>query len=283
MELKVYHRTRYDYSSHAKESINDLKLHPKSTQTQECRSCIVSVSPSSPLRPFWDSFGNQAHHVEISEDHRYFVVEARMRVVTKASLSVEEYPYGVSMSTLPELRDQDDFYTFLRASSHVAVEPSIWKEAKEIQAKSDDVFQTAYAIMAFIFKEYAYIPGATNVSTHANEVIKRREGVCQDFAHAMIAYCRSLGIPARYISGYFFDTTRDSSLRGSEATHAWVEVFIKGHGWIGLDPTNNKIIDDTYIIMAVGRDYSDVAPITGSFIGGGTSTLSVFVRVKRVA
>lgn len=136
--------------------------------------------------------------------------------------------------------------------------------------------------MERIFKEYDYKPGATAVTTHANEVIKRKVGVCQDFAHAMVALCRSLNIPARYVSGYFFDSTRDHRLRGSEATHAWVEVFVEGYGWIGLDPTNNKVVDDTYIVLAVGRDYTDVSPVSGSYFGGGTSTLVVHVAVRRV-
>jgi transglutaminase-like putative cysteine protease len=103
-------------------------------------------------------------------------------------------------------------------------------------------------------------------------VINRRCGVCQDFAHAMVALCRCLGIPCRYVSGYFFDATRNHSLRGSEASHAWTEVYIPGHGWIGLDPTNNKVVDETYVAVAVGRDYRDVTPVAGTYLMVGERT-----------
>lgn len=128
-----------------------------------------------------------------------------------------------------------------------------------------------------------YRSGATTVSTHASEVIRNRTGVCQDFAHAMIALCRAVGIPARYVSGYFYDTSRGHSLRGSEASHAWAEVYIDKFGWIGLDPTNNKVIDDTYIVIATGRDYRDVTPVVGTYYGSGKSIMDVTVRVDRLS
>ena len=117
--------------------------------------------------------------------------------------------------------------------------------------------------------------------THATEILENKRGVCQDFAHAMVALCRSLRIPARYVSGYFFDATRDRSLRGSEASHAWAEVYVEPLGWVGLDPTNRKVVDDTYIILARGRDYRDVAPVIGSFMGSGRSAMQVTVSVER--
>ncbi|MGJ8697431.1 MAG: transglutaminase family protein [Verrucomicrobiaceae bacterium] len=282
MQLKIYHRTEYQYHTPVHDSINELKLSPRDDAGQVCKSCIVSVVPPVKLNPYVDLNGNRAHHFEVPEPHRRLVIEARMRMETAPSIEIEDLPYGVEMSTLKELEKKDECRPFLQSSPYVDVNPEVWREAVDIMDESSDVFQTSYAIMAFIFGSYSYDPGATVVTTHANEVIRKRHGVCQDFAHAMVALCRSLGIPARYVSGYFFDATRDSSLRGSEATHAWVEVYVEGHGWIGLDPTNNKVIDDTYIVLATGRDYSDVAPVSGSYYGGGTSGLKVHVAVRRV-
>ena len=281
MELKVYHRTEYLYSSSARESVNEIKLTPRDTGFQTCKSCIVSINPPSPPKPYVDLYGNRSHHVGIPEEHERLVVEARIRMVTGESMTIEDYPYGVPMSSLKKLSSKEKCRPFLQSSPYVDVNPEIWRAAVDIMDDSEDVFQTSYAIMEYIFREFDYKPGATVVTTHANEVIKQKVGVCQDFAHAMVAYCRSLNIPARYVSGYFFDATRDQSLRGAEATHAWVEVYIEGAGWIGLDPTNNKVIDDTYIVLAVGRDYTDVAPISGSYFGGGTSSLIVHVAVRR--
>jgi transglutaminase-like putative cysteine protease len=281
MDLKVYHRTEYRYSSPASESVNEIKLRPPDTKSQRCASAVVSVLPATPLRPFADLYGNRGHHVEIFEPHDRFIVEARLRVHTAPTLRIEDFPYGVPMSTLKNLARREDCHPFLQNSTYVEITPAVWREAVDLMDDSTDVFQTSYAIMQSIFERYRYTPGSTVVTTHANEVIERKVGVCQDFAHAMVAFCRSLKIPARYVSGYFFDATRDHSLRGSEATHAWVEVFVEGYGWLGLDPTNNKVVDDTYIVLAVGRDYADVAPISGSYFGGGMSTLIVHVAVRR--
>jgi len=282
MELKVYHRTEYRYSSSVRESLNEVKLSPRDSKNQVCASSIVSVLPPARPAPYFDLYGNRSHYIEIPQEHERLVVEARMRIRTSPSLEAKDFPYGVPMRSLKGLSGREDCHSFLQGSPYVELNPEVWRKAIDIIDESDDVFQTSYAIMAYIFKEYTYLPGATAVTTHANEVIKRKVGVCQDFAHAMVAFCRSLGIPARYVSGYFFDTTRDLSLRGSEATHAWVEVFVEGFGWIGLDPTNNRVVDDTYIVLAVGRDYTDVAPVAGSYFGGGSSTLIVHVAVRRV-
>lgn len=281
MELKVYHRTEYRYSNSARENINEVKLSPRDSPGQTCHSCIVSVLPACSPKPYLDLYGNRCHHFEIPEEHDRLIVEARMRMKTAPTIDFEDFPYGMPMSALPELAHAERCRPFLQSSPYIEITPKVWREAVDIMDDSTDVFQTAYAIMSHIYEEFTYQPGATVVTTHANEVLKKQTGVCQDFAHAMVAYCRSLKIPARYVSGYFFDSTRDHSLRGSEATHAWVEVFVEGHGWIGLDPTNNKVIDDTYIVLAVGRDYTDVSPVSGSYYGGGTSTLIVHVAVRR--
>lgn len=281
MQLKILHRTEYLYDSPARESVNEIKLTPRDTSFQTCQHTFISTFPPASPRPYVDLYGNCSHYLEIPERHDRLVIEARMRIQTNSPPDLKKLPYGVPMSALAQVKDREDCHPFLQTSSYVEISMPIWREAIDIMGKSRDVFQTGYAIMAHIFENFKYRPGTTRVTTHATEVINKRQGVCQDYAHAMTAYCRSLNIPARYVSGYFFDSTRDQTLRGSEATHAWVEIFVDGHGWIGLDPTNNKVIDDTYIVLAVGRDYADVAPISGRYYGGGTSLLSVHVTVRR--
>ena len=122
----------------------------------------------------------------------------------------------------------------------------------------------------------------TSVDTHGNQALELRKGVCQDFAHAALILCRCLGIPARYVSGYFFDRTRDQTMRGSEASHAWIEVLVNGFGWYGLDPTNNQVVDENYIVLGTGLDYKDVAPVTGSYFGKLPKSMEVSVTVKRL-
>ena len=166
--------------------------------------------------------------------------------------------------------------SFRRRMSFLSARQSVY------QNHAEGVFQTAHTIMEHIFREFEYDTTTTSVTTHASEVLRNRTGVCQDFAHAMVVLCRALAIPARYVSGYFFDTTADHRLRGAQASHAWVEVYIDPFGWVGFDPTNNKIADETYIILARGRDYRDVAPISGSYFGAGKNIMRVSVSVDRL-
>jgi transglutaminase-like putative cysteine protease len=118
------------------------------------------------------------------------------------------------------------------------------------------------------------------VNTRPEEVVKMRKGVCQDFAHVLLGMCRSVGIPARYVSGYFFNPDRQPD--ELEASHAWVEVFLPGYGWKGFDPTHNRMPDTRYVKLAVGRDYGDIRPISGTFRGKGTRQMAVEVRVRRL-
>lgn len=279
MRLQVYHRTEYAYAEEVTNNNNELRLTPKITRNQNVESTIINVLPACRLSRFNDLNFNRVHHFTIPHPHNRLVIESRSVVRTESLVQADVLPYGFGHSELRACRQFEECHPFLQNSAYVEVTPDVWREALDIRGNSTDVFQTSYAIMDHIYSNYAYCSEATSVSTHANEVIQGRAGVCQDFAHAMAAYCRSLDIPARYVSGYFFDTTRDHSLRGSEASHAWVEVYLGEAGWIGLDPTNRKVVDDTYIVLAFGRDYRDVAPVKGSYYGGGASQLRIQVKV----
>lgn len=283
MRLRVLHRTEYQYSAPVSDSINDLRLHPPSTRWQSNVSSFITVLPACPLTHYEDLNLNRVHHFEIPRPHQRLVIESRAEVVTRPKVDFDSLPYGFSHTELPRCRFLEACHPYLQDSAYIERTPEIWRQALDIQEDSDDVFQTAYAIMEHIFRHYRYQAGATTVSTHASEVISSRTGVCQDFAHAMVALCRSIGIPARYVSGYFFDATRDHHLRGSEASHAWVEIYTEPFGWIGLDPTNNKVVDETYLLLATGRDYRDVAPVVGTYYGTGKSAMRVTVRVERLA
>jgi len=282
MWLQVHHRTVYHYIEAVTQNTNELRLTPRDCRWQFCESAFITVLPATRLSHYTDLNWNRVHHFEISTPHRQLVIESRARVHTRSKVSYDRLPYGFSHQDLGRCRRVEDCHPFLQDSTYVSLTPEAWRLALDIQAGSTDVFQTAYAIMEHVYRNFSYIAGSTTVSTHASEVLRQGSGVCQDFAHAMVALCRSLGIPARYVSGYLFDSTRDHSMRGAEASHAWAEVYIDPAGWIGLDPTNNKVVDETYIVLATGRDYRDVAPVVGSYYGGSGSTLEVAVRVERM-
>ena len=282
MQLKVHHRTEYLYTKAVSHNSNELRLTPPNTDTQKCTSGTISVLPATRLRNYLDLNANRVHHFEILRPHNRLTIDSRATVKTKPQVDLNNLPYGFQHKELKHCTTLEACHPFLQNSDFVEITPTIWKQALDIQDDSTDVFQTCYAIMAHIFEHYDYDPNATNVHTHANEIIEKQLGVCQDFAHAMAALCRSIQIPTRYVSGYFYDATHDHSLRGAAASHAWVEVYIPPLGWIGLDPTNNKIVDETYIKLAVGRDYHAVAPVIGGYFGGDRSGLIVRVEVERI-
>ncbi len=282
MRFYVFHKTVYRYPDEVCNSFNEMRLHPLSNDLQHCEFSLISVLPSTCLREYLDLNGNLVQYFEIPEAHCKLAIEARSTVETQKRVDFEEFPYGVTMDSLRDIETNFDCRNYLQASNYVEITPEVWKEAVDIRGDSNDVFQTAYKIMEFIYLNYQYSKSTTTVDTPSNLIIKKRKGVCQDFAHAAIAMCRSLGIPSRYVSGYFFDHTRNRSMRGSEASHAWIEVLVDGHGWYGLDPTNNRVVDETYIILATGRDYRDVAPITGTYYGRLPSSMNVEVSVKKL-
>jgi transglutaminase-like putative cysteine protease len=280
VRLYIFHRTHYLYPGPVSQSYNELRLHPLSNDWQKCLSSTLSVLPIVRPQSYLDLNGNIVHYFELAEKHQKLSIESRSVVETISRVDFTNFPYGVNLTSLVEMEGLPECRDYLQTTSYVEINPEIWRLAVDLQGDCTDVFQTAYRVMEFVYQNFEYCKTTTTVDTHANEALRMRRGVCQDFAHAAIALCRCLGIPARYVSGYFFDSTRDGKMRGSEASHAWMEVMVRGHGWFGLDPTNNRVVDDTYVIVGAGRDYRDVAPVTGSYYGPRPLDMEVTVRVR---
>jgi len=197
----------------------------------------------------------------------------------QSRLALEEYRAGRNTGRIqPRL---ERCHEYLQPSRYVDLSPEAWRLAVDATHGEPDLWRAAVAIMRLIFREFRYEPGATHVRTRVDEALAGRRGVCQDFAHVMLAMCRSLGIPALYVSGYLYNGPREL-LRGAQASHAWCEVFVPGLGWRGLDPTNDQPADEHYVKVAIGRDYADVAPVQGTFRGTTTQDLTVEVDVQRV-
>jgi transglutaminase-like putative cysteine protease len=174
---------------------------------------------------------------------------------------------------LAECERQDRCFDFLGASEFVEINPGVWRTALDVVGDEPDVWQAAQALMAYVHREFTYTPLVTSVKTRSGEVFADRRGVCQDFAHVLLALCRSLKIPALYVSGYLHTPE-------ANASHAWIEVFLPGVGWCALDPTHNRQPDQNYIKLAVGRDYSDALPIRGTYKGVTDRTMHVEVRIE---
>jgi transglutaminase-like putative cysteine protease len=162
----------------------------------------------------------------------------------------------------------------------VPLDVELWREAQDALAEGrSDVWSDVRRLGQHVYRRFAYRPNTTGINTLATDVLKLRMGVCQDFAHVLLGLCRSVGIPARYVSGYFFNNTRRP--REIEASHAWIEAWVPGHGWTAWDPTHDRPADERYVKVAVGRDYADIRPVHGTYRGAPTRALKVSVTVRQ--
>jgi transglutaminase-like putative cysteine protease len=280
LRLSVFHRTTFNYGSPATNSINTLHLEPRTFPYQKTLSALIRVMPATRVRRFTDLFQNITHHFELPRPHMRLEIESRIRV-HNLPLDISEASREATVEQFadPSLREQ--IWQYLQESRSVSRHPEVWREALDITRAIPSVFHQATALMQWIHREFRYEPGATNVNTHLEEAFHMRHGVCQDFTHVMLGLCRSVGIPARYASGYLYNGPRDT-LVGAQASHAWAEVYLPAAGWIGFDPTNNTLADERYVKVSVGRDYDDVAPVRGNYQGTGHCRMEVEVEVEKI-
>lgn len=273
MKLEIVHRTQYTYASPVRDSFNEVRLQPVSDEWQRVDGYLLKILPAARLRHHFDFYSNTVHHFEIPEPHPVLQIESFFHVTTKArpQLAAGDAPFPLNRIT--EAAREPRVFDFLQESRYVDLSPETWRLALDAVDGVTDTWQAALAVMNFISKEFKYQPGATAVHTHMRDVIRERRGVCQDFAHVMLGLCRALKIPAVYVSGYL-------ATEIASATHAWVEVLIPGIGWRPLDPTHNRQTDETYVKVAVGRDYADVAPVSGNYKGTRERKMDVSVKIK---
>jgi len=280
MKLHITHRTRYTYASPVRESFNEIRLKPVTNEHQSCEAFLLKILPTAKLSHYSDFHANIIHFFELPSPHSTLLVESTARVLTKP-VTADPAALPVAMTRLPECRRMERCFDFLQESTHVEASPEAWRTALDITAEARDIWQACCAIMNHVHSKFAYTPYVTSVHTHMRDVLHDRRGVCQDFAHVMIGLCRAIQIPALYVSGYLYNGPSDQ-LIGSQATHAWCEVFIPGLGWCGLDPTNNQRTDERYIKLGVGRDYADVPPVRGHYKGTTERQMDIDVLVESV-
>jgi transglutaminase-like putative cysteine protease len=274
MKWDITHRTHYKYAMPVFGSFNELHLEPISNEEQTLESFDLRISPETRVRNYHDFYSNDVHHFEILEPHSELTIESRSLVTTHPlrGLALDARP--ASRSQLKDVIMVGRCYDFIQASRYVDTEPETWRLALDAIRNEDDVWQCALLLMAFVRQHLTYQSNSTGVHTHMREVLAARRGVCQDFAHVLLGLCRTLQIPALYVSGYL-------ATEKASATHAWVEVFVPGHRWQALDPTHNRQPDETYVKIAVGRDYADVPPVRGTYKGTTEHSLTVDVKIQK--
>lgn len=281
MKLRVFHRTQFDYAAPVRDSFNEARLQPLTADGQVCRSFLLKVLPATRLSHYTDFQRNTVHIFDVTTPHASLVVDATSIVSTSTAGNLAADRTTVPIAALAAQSLPGGCHDFLQSSRYVEVDVDIWKLAIDAAGGTEDAWQAAQAIMHHVHAEFAYTPAATTVHTLMGDVLRLRRGVCQDFAHVMIGMCRALKIPARYVSGYLYNGPADQ-LRGAQASHAWVEVYVADHGWQGLDPTNDTPPDERYIKVALGRDYADVSPLRGRYLGTSERKMSVEVLVSIV-
>ncbi|MGF1449265.1 MAG: transglutaminase domain-containing protein [Opitutales bacterium] len=281
MRLSIQHRTAYTYQADVADSFNEVRLQPFNAGNQQLVSFQLNVEPWAALNSYLDFYLNIVHFFDVTQPHNRLVIESRAEVETLEDPRGE--PTGLFPRTdLAEASLAENFHDFLCESDLITLGPQLrWCLEQAIPTPTTDVWEAVSLILFWVYHNFQYNPQATHVHTRPEEVIDLRSGVCQDFAHVMIGMCRANHIPARYVSGYFFDSTRDPG-DNSQASHAWVETYIPKFGWLALDPTHNRICDAQYVKIGIGRDYRDIRPVSGTYRGTDQRWMEVDVRVEQV-
>jgi transglutaminase-like putative cysteine protease len=286
MDYKITHTTVYTYTETVPICHNEVHLTPREHPRQKRLTSRLAVRPQpATIENVLDYFGNHVSYFTVEVGHERLTVTASSRVRLN-----EISPPPPSVTPWEMIRDQvasDRSPPFLEAcqfafdSPHVTTSPELSSFAAESFAPGRPWLEALLDLTRRIHTEFRYDKSATTISTPLDEVLRLRRGVCQDFAHLEIGCLRSLGLPARYVSGYLVTAPPPGQPRliGADASHAWVSAFSPDYGWMDVDPTNDQIPSTRHITLAWGRDYSDVAPIKGVFIGGGKHGMSVSVDV----
>ncbi|MEO8621024.1 MAG: transglutaminase family protein [bacterium] len=278
MKIRLKHVTRFDYTADVLEGVMEVRLGPLSDATQRWDTFTLSVTPTGSVRPYTDGFGNRTHLVTLGKAHGSLEVETRGELSTTL-----ENPFATPAKPVRPL-SPSELIDGLSPSPMVPALPE-FAELAAPHATSGEVraFDSVRALTRLVHERFAYQRNVTTVTTTVDEVMRLRTGVCQDFAHVLLGLCRAAGIPARYVSGYTVADMPDAGSAGREqASHAWVEAFTPTHGWRGFDATNDVVVGDGHVKVAVGRDYADVSPTRGAFRGNAAQQLTVTVEVYKV-
>lgn len=285
MKLEIVHTTKYTYEASVTDSVNEIRLTPRTNYRQSCYHQSIAIEPNGPLFTYEDFFGNRVHAFTVNREHRELVIKTRSTVVTTDNPHVlhKVLEPVAEQELLRSEVFQNRYMEYLLPTAYTLLDAEVARFADSIEPEKNSVFAWVTELTRRIFSDFTYRPNATQVSTNVLEFLHIGEGVCQDFAHMMIAVCRAKEIPARYVSGYHFVgdlQTRTADFE--QASHAWVEAYIPGTGWLGFDPTNNGMVNWRYVKLGHGRDYSDIVPVKGVYYGSPVQQLQVTVDVKKL-
>jgi transglutaminase-like putative cysteine protease len=291
MNYRIIHTTAYTYAGSVSLCHNIARLMPRDTAMQKCKDCTVTISPRPDVvNEYEDFFGNKVVYFAIQEEHQKLTVTVNSLITRLPAPShFSEMYLNIPWEQITQLIQEPSSENFDARQYIAQTEMTVWnEEVRDFALKSftpgRSVYEAVFELMTRIYTEFEFKSGLTTIATPVVEVMAKRKGVCQDFAHLAIACLRSLGLPARYISGYIetLPPPGKEKLVGADASHAWFALYVPNVGWLEFDPTNNQVPSTQHLTIGWGRDYSDITPLKGIILSSGAHKLDVSVDVRRV-
>ena len=281
----IEHRTMYVYEDPINSCVMLLCAQPRDYENQKVLSFSVNTLPQTQFSVEFDAFGNRHHFFDIQHPHDQLTIEVNAVVEREVDSQANRWwePPTDSWQQLSKLKNDWAMWDFLSSTKLTEMTDQLKSWAETIQFdEAESPLSRVERLCQHIHDSFDYVPGSTDVDSTINELLSQKKGVCQDYAHLMLSVLRSWGIPARYVSGYFYQSPEPQDQKAESAMHAWIECWIPGLEWVPFDPTNANQDESRLITVAFGRDYGDVAPTRGITLGGGKTELSVGVLVKRL-
>lgn len=277
--FKIHHLTQYHYDRPVRESTNQIKVFPATYNGQETTRHKLTITGEPVINRFMDYWGNEVGWFTLNAAHRELLIDSE--VVVKTTNAIENPMLTSKLADWEAIRQEiaaNMLLLDLARPEVIATPEKIRTVVDDLRHSRDTPAIFIQRCSEYIFERFTYQKGITTVETTLDEILEHQTGVCQDFAHVLLQILRSVGMPARYVSGYI--CPNKDGARGAGATHAWVEVWLPESGWVGIDPTNNTWVSDRHVSLAVGRHFTDCSPAKGTFKGPANQELSVYLSVS---
>ncbi len=291
MLYTITHTTEYTYAGYISLCHNIAMLIPRNTDKQHCKKTVINIRPEPDvITEYEDFFGNKKLYFAIQHDHKKLSVTVvnQIEKTNKIPLAINLYSNTAWEDARQQLfepqPDYIDARQYIPETVMTTIDDQITLYALQSFTPQRPIFEATQNLMHRIYTDFKFDPDFSTISTPVTEIMRLKRGVCQDFAHLAIACLRSIGLPARYVSGYIetIPAKGKKKLVGVDASHAWFSIFVPNLGWIDFDPTNNQIPGDQHITIGWGRDYADISPLKGVILSSGSHKLCVSVDVRRM-
>lgn len=295
VRYRIEHVTKYRYGFPVRNCAMSLALRPLEDRRQRVTAFRIETEPHGSVFPVSDAFGNTRHQLHLNRGHQSLSITARSTVDVASRDAPPEGCEEGAWETIRSWRDSFQQWDFLDHSGLALPSPALERFVQRNAIEpAGDPLAALRRLSHVLFERFDYVPGSTTISSTIEHILDTGRGVCQDYAHVMIAVARTWGVPARYVSGYLHDESAavgggggsgaggEGGAAGGTTSHAWVECLLPGSGWTGFDPTNATLADERHVRVAVGRDYQDVSPTRGVLFGGGDIQLEVEVSMETI-